>query len=130
MILIICDVSLTSVHKHLGMLLDDKLSYEHHLKSVLNKIKRTIGLLCKLHQILLRQSLITIYKSFIRPHLDYGDIVHDEAFKESFHKNLESIQYNAATAITGAIGTSSWKLFQEIGLESLQSRLLFFCSNT
>ena len=25
-------VSSTSVHKHLGMLLDDKLSYEHHLK--------------------------------------------------------------------------------------------------
>ena len=32
-------VSSTSVHKHLGMLLDDKLSYEHHLKSVLNKVK-------------------------------------------------------------------------------------------
>ena len=38
-------VSSTSVHKHLGMLLDDKLSYEHHLKSVLNKVKKTIGLL-------------------------------------------------------------------------------------
>ena len=31
-------VSLTSVHKHLGMLLDDKLSYEIHLQSVLNKV--------------------------------------------------------------------------------------------
>ena len=66
-----------SVHKHLGMLLDDKLSYEHHLKFVLNKVKKTIGLLCKFQQILPRQSLITIYKSFIRPHLDYGDIVYD-----------------------------------------------------
>ena len=70
-------VSLTSVHKHLGMLLDDKLSYEHHLKSVLNKVKKTIGLLRKFQQILLRQSLITIYKSFIWPHLDYGNIVYD-----------------------------------------------------
>ena len=66
-----------SVHKHLEMLLDDKLSYEHHLKSVLNKVKKTIGLLRKFQQILPRQSLITIYKSFIRPHLDYGDIVYD-----------------------------------------------------
>ena len=116
-------VSSTSVHKHFGMLLDDKLSYEHHLKSVLNKVKKTIGLLRKFQQILPRQSLITIYKSFIRPHLDYGDIVYDRAFNESFHKNLESIQYNAAIAITGAIrGTSSEKLFQELGLESLKSR--------
>ena len=60
-------VSSTLVHKHLGMLLDDKLSYEHHLKFVLNKVKKTIGLLCKFQQILPRQSLITIYKSFIRP---------------------------------------------------------------
>ena len=70
-------VSLTSVHKHLGMLVDDKLSYEHHLKSVLNKVKKIIGLLRKFQQILPRQSLITIYKSFIWPHLDYGDIVYD-----------------------------------------------------
>ena len=116
-------VSSTSVHKHLGMLLDHKLSCEHHLKYVLNKVKKTIGLLRKFQQILLRQSLITIYKSFIRPHLDYGDIVYDRAFNESFHKYLESIQYNAAIAITGAIrGTSSEKRFQELGLESLKSR--------
>ena len=117
-------VNSNSVHKHLGMLLDDKLSYEHHLKFVLNKIKKTIGLLRKFQQILPRQSLITIYKSLIRPHLDYGDTVYDRAFNESFHKNLESVQYNAAIAITGAIrGTSSEKLFQELGLESLKSRL-------
>ena len=95
------------------MLLDDKLSYEHHLKFVLNKIKKTIDLLRKFQEILPRQSLITIYKSFIRPHLDYGDIVYDRAFNESFHKNLESTQYIAAIAITGAIrGTSSEKLFK------------------
>ena len=116
-------VSSTSVHKHLGMLLDDKLSYEHHLKSVLNKVKKTIGLLRKFQQILPRQSLITIYKSFIRPHLDYGDIVYDRAFYESFHKNLESIQYNAAIAITGSIRSTSYeKIFQKLGLESLKLR--------
>ena len=93
------------------------------LRSVLNKGKKTIDLLRKFQQILLRQSLITIYKSFIRPHLDYGDIVYDRAFNESFHKNLESIQYNAAIAITGAIrGTSSEELFQDLGFESLKSR--------
>ena len=70
-------VSSTTVHKHLGMLLDDKLSYEHHLQFVLNKDKRTIDLLRKFQQTLPRQSLITTYKSFIRPHLDYGDIVYD-----------------------------------------------------
>ena len=66
---------------------------------------------------------VTIYKSFIRPHLDYGDVVYDRASNESFHQSLESLKYNAAIAVTGTIrGTSSENLFQELGLETLKSR--------
>ena len=39
--------SSTSVHNHLGMLLADKLSYEHDVKFVLNKVKKTIDPLRK-----------------------------------------------------------------------------------
>ena len=67
--------------------------------------------------------LFTICKSFVWPHLDYGNIVYNRAFNFIFHKNLESVQYNAATAITEVIrALSSEKLFQELGLESLTSR--------
>ena len=63
---------------------------------------------------------MTIYKSFIRPHLDYEDVVYDQASNESFHQSLESLQYNNAIVTTGAIrGTSSEKLFQKLGLEIL-----------
>ena len=83
------------------------------------KISRTIGLLRKLHN-LLQRALITIYKAFIRPHLNYGDILYDQAYM-SFHQKLESVQYNACLAITGAIrGTLKEKLYQEKGSESLQ----------
>ena len=117
-------VSSTSVHKHLGMLLNDKSSYKHHLKFVLNKVKKTIGLLRKFQQILPRQPLVATYKSFIHPGLDYGDIVYDWALNKSFHKNVKSIQYKIPIAITGTIrGTSSEKLFQELGLQSLKLRL-------
>ena len=54
-----------------------------------------------------RQSLIAIHKSFIQPHLDYGDIIYDQSNNESFCKVIERVQYNADLAITGAIkGTS------------------------
>ena len=70
-----------------------------------------------------RQSLVTVYKVFIRPHLDYGDIIYDQTYNESFHQKMESIQYNTALAITGDIrGTSREKLYQELGLESLRKR--------
>ena len=109
--------------KHLGMFLDTKLDFQGHLKSIFNKVNKTIGLLRKLHNTLPRLPLLTIYKSFIRPHLDYGDIIYDQAYNVSFHQKLESIQYNSALAITGAIrGTSTEKLYNELGLETLEKR--------
>ena len=67
--------------------------------------------------------MLTVCKFFLRPHLDYGDVIYDRAFNESFQNKLESFQYNDASAITGAVrGSSREKLYQELGLESLKSR--------
>ena len=66
-------------------------------------------------------ALLTIYKSFVRPHLDYGDIIYDQPQNEPFCNKLESILHNAALAITGAIcGPSKTKLYKELGLEFLK----------
>ena len=105
------------------MILDTKLDFSLHLKNVQNKVNKTIGLLRKLQDTLPRTSLITIFKSFIRPHPDYGDKIYDRAHDTSFHENVESIQYNAALAITGGVrGTSREKLYRELVFESLQQR--------
>ena len=70
-----------------------------------------------------RKSLTTIYKAFLRPLLDYGDIIYDQPHNESFCEKLESVQYRAAIAITGAIqGTSCDKIYKELGLEPLKAR--------
>ena len=99
----------------------NRLIFDEHLTNVSSKISKTIGLLRKSQNILPRPALLTIYKSFIRPHLDYGDIIYDQAYNLSFHQKLESIQYNAALALTGAIrGSSREKFYQELSLESLQ----------
>ena len=98
------------------MVLDPKLDFNLHLNNVQSKVNKTIGLLCKLQNILPRESLVTIYKSFIRPRLDYGDIIYDWAYNSSFHQNIELTQYNAVLAITGAIrGTSKGKIYKELG---------------
>ena len=115
------NVSHVNFQTYLGFILDVKLTFEKHLKNVFNKTNKTIGLLKKLSNLLPRQALVTIYKAFIRPHLDYGDVLYDQAFNNSFHAKMESIQYNACLAIIGAIrGMSREKIYQELGLESLQ----------
>ena len=60
---------------------------------------------------------------FVRPHIDYADVIYDKPNNELFKKRLESLQYNAALAITGCIrGSSMEKIFNELGLEYLADR--------
>ena len=58
-------VKSTLIHKHLGMMRDSNLSYEHHIKSMLNKDNKTIGLLRKFQLILPRHSSIRLLLGFI-----------------------------------------------------------------
>ena len=99
--------------KHLGVILDLKLTFEEHLNNVTAKVKKAVGFLRKLRNILLSTTLITIYKAFIRPHLDYGDVLYDQNFNNSF--NVECLALTAAMR-----GTSKEKIYQELGLESLR----------
>ena len=70
-------VSQFSSQKHLDIILAEQLKFCEHLKILTSKINKTIGLLLKLQNFLPRSSLIAIYKAFVRPHLDYGDIISD-----------------------------------------------------
>ena len=74
------------------MFLDCRLNFEEHLKIGVNKINKTIGLLHKFQKFLPRKSLLTIHKSFIRPHLDYGDVINDQSYNASFNQRMESLR--------------------------------------
>ena len=88
---------------------------------MLAKVNKAVGLLCKLWNSLPRTMQITIYKAFIWPHLDYGDVLYDQAFNNLFKEKLESNQYIVCLALAGAIrGTSKVKIYRKLGLESIR----------
>ena len=90
--------------------LDFKLNFQKQLENAIHTVNKTIRSMRKFQK-LLGSSLINNHKSFIRPHLDYGDIISDLGKDSSFHLKLESVQHNAALAINSAIrGTSKKSL--------------------
>ena len=104
-------------------ILDKKLDFKQHIDSAISRVNKSIFIIKKLRYNLPRKSLITIYQAFSRPLIDCGDIIYDQPQNDSFSQKLESIQYKAALAITGAIqGTSCDKIFQGLRLESLKLR--------
>ena len=86
-------VSQSPYQKHLGIFFDAQFTFEEHLKVITTKVNKTIGMLWKLRKTLPKPVLMTMYKALVRPHLDYDDIIYDEAYNETIYQKLESIRY-------------------------------------
>ena len=60
-------VNVTTIHKHLGMIFDSKLSFDEHLKSESKKISKTVGLLQKFKLQIVCQTLSSLWWDNRRP---------------------------------------------------------------
>lgn len=117
-----CQLVSEGSHKHLGMILDEKLSFTEHVRAAIIKAKRGIGIIRFLSKYVSRDVLDQMYKLYVRPHLDYGDVIYHEQ-SMPLSRKLESTQYQAALAVSGAwSGTNTDRLLEELGWESLSNR--------
>ena len=72
-------VKLATETKHLGLILDNKLSFLSHIENKLAKARQGLGLLRQLKKWVSLNVLDVVYKLYIRPHFDYGDVVYHTA---------------------------------------------------
>ena len=111
--------------KHLGVTLDERLNFRKHIEEKIKKANQGLGLLKFLSKYTTRPVLDKLYKMYVRPHLDYGDIIYHDQIKESMQL-LESVQYQAALIVTGCWkGSSRIKVYEDLGWESLSERRHF-----
>ena len=124
-------VANTDEQKHLGLTLSPNLYFQKHINGKIIKAKKMIGLIKHLSMYLPVKALNQMYKSFVRPHLDYCDVILHEPHKidqfglrlTSSMEEIEKIHYKAALAVTGTWqGTSRSKLYEELGWESQTDR--------
>ena len=88
-----------------------KLDFNILVDNKIKKCYKIIGLIKRLSVSVPKKALLTICKSSIRPHVDYGDILYDKPENQNFQNKLEKVQYKVCLAITGAIqGTSRQKI--------------------
>ncbi len=94
------EVKVVTKHKHLGIVFQQDAKWSEHIKEISLKAKRRIDILCSLKYILDGYSLLTLYKCYIRPLLEYGCMVWLNITETEKHK-LEDIQTKAARLILG-----------------------------
>ena len=128
-------ISTVSEHKHLGLTISDDGGWGKHVDMIYKKAYTRVNILRKFKFILDRKTLEKIYMSFIRPLLEYGDVIWDNNTSLLINK-LESIQIEAARIVTGGTRLVSIdKLYIETGWERLkerreQHRLIYFYKMT
>ena len=109
-------------HKHFGITFSNDCTWHEHLELVKSKAWKRINIIRKLKFKLDRKSLQTIYFSFIRPLLEYADVVWNNCTQYESNE-LDKIQNEAASIVNGATKLASIdSLHTETGWETLGSR--------
>lgn len=109
-------------HKHLGIFLSNDGTWHQHIEYILTKAWQRLYIMRKFKYLLDRESLQIIYTSFIRPILEYADVVWDNCTQYEVNA-MEKVQTEAARIVTGATKLVSLdKLYRETGWETLEVR--------
>ena len=109
-------------HKHLGVILSNDDTLHEHINLITSKAWQKIYVMRKLKFMLDRDSLNKIYVSFVRPTLEYANIVWDNCTQYETNA-IERIQIEAARIVTGATRLVSLDMLsKETGWESLPDR--------
>ena len=115
-----------SNHSQLGIVLNEDMTWNNHIKKACEKAGKRIAAMIRISEKLDKNTKLNIYTSFIRPTLEYGSTIFDNASQEMTDL-LESVQRRAALMITGAYKcTKHANLLEEIGLNPLKKRRTLF----
>ena len=116
------DLQEVSNHKHLGIFFSNNGLWHDHIDYIVKKAYQRLNMLRKVRFILDRIVLEKMYFSYVRPILEYGDVIWDNRTLALVNK-LENVQTEAARIVTGGTKlTSVEKLYEETGWETLSKR--------
>ena len=119
-------ISEVDQHTHLGVTISNTLSWSSHINAAIAKADRRLSVIRRCQNILPRSCKDMLYKTTIRPVLDYGDIIYDPCLK-SESDVIEKFQRKAALVCSGAFRiTSNERLLNELGWEKMETRRTLF----
>jgi len=68
-------IKVVSKHRDLGIIVDSSLKFHSQATSVTNKANRVLGLIKQSFNTLDQKALPILYKTLVRPHLEYANAV-------------------------------------------------------
>ena len=116
-------VSLQEVEceKDLGVYVDEKLTFEHHVSKSIKTANKVTGIICRNFRNMGKDVFLNLYKSLVRPHLEYGSVVWSPRFIND-QKRIEAVQRRATKLAPNVADLSYPQRLRYLGIPSLQYR--------
>ena len=107
----------------LGVYVDDKLSFEHHVSKSIKTGNKVTGItsICRNFRNMGKNVFLNLYKSLVRPHLEYGSIIWSPRFINE-QKRIEAVQHRATKLVPNLADLSYPQRLRHLGIPSLQYR--------
>ena len=87
-----------SQYEYLGMIIHEKLSMDVQLETMYKKANKKLGIMSRIRRFITPNTAVRIYKTMIRPHLEYVDFVVESGSKNMISK-FTSLQERALRRI-------------------------------
>ena len=114
-------VTKSQIVKDLGVYMAEDLMFDEHIIKIKNKAKQVAGWILRLVQSRSEETVMLLYKTYVRPHLEYASCL----WSPNLIKNislLEGIQRSITSKISGLEQYNYWERLQKLDLFSLQRR--------
>lgn len=112
------------IEKDLGVVIDAELSFEEHISKQVNKANSMLGVINRGFQNLSPQIFLTLYCTFVRPHLEYAQSVWSPKLRK--HVNLlEGVQRRATRLVKLYKNLSYEDRLRSLQLPTLEFRRTF-----
>ena len=118
-------LSQVSQYEYLGMIIQEKLNLNIQIESMYKKANKKLGILTKIRNFITTNTAVKIYKTMVRPHLEYVDFIVDSGCKNLISR-IDRLQERALRKIEYCGPTENRKSYLELetkyGIENLHVR--------
>ena len=114
-------VTYTSSEKDIGVIFDERLTFEQHLNEKINKANSIVGIIRRTFEYLDTSNFMQLYKSLVRPHIEYANQIWTPYLKKHITA-LENVQRRATKLIPSLKDLSYPERLRALNLPTLAYR--------
>ena len=115
------ELKTTENEKDVGVIFSPNLKFDEHINTIINKANQLIGLIKRSFTHIDNNFLIKLYKSIVRPHLEYANVIWHPMYKRQI-KLIEKVQRRFTKIIPNIKDLTYNERLRVLGLPSIKYR--------